>query len=127
MTERENLPIAVIGAGPVGLAAAAHLVSRGLVPLVFERGASVGGAMGAWSHVRVFSPWLYNIDAAARNLVYTAPVWPAGTVFISVVDPGVGTKRKSVVVKTKNGQFFVGPDNGSFGYVAQEFGEGARP
>ena len=65
---------------------------------------------------------LYNIDAAARNLVYTAPVWPAGTVFISVVDPGVGTKRKSVVVKTKNGQFFVGPDNGSFGYVAKEFG-----
>ena len=38
---------------------------------------------------------LYNIDAAARNLVYTAPVWPAGTVFISVVDPGVGTKRNA--------------------------------
>lgn len=65
---------------------------------------------------------LYNIDAASRNLVYTAPVWPAGTVFVSVVDPGVGTQRKSVVLKTKNGQFFVGPDNGSFTHVAKEFG-----
>ncbi len=60
---------------------------------------------------------LYNIDAAARNLIYTAPVWPAGTVFISVVDPGVGTQRKSVVLKTKNGQFFVSPDNGTLGAV----------
>lgn len=76
MTERENLPIAVIGAGPVGMAAAAHLVSRGLVPLVFERGTSVGGAMGEWSHVRVFSPWLYNIDAAAKVLL-SATGWDA--------------------------------------------------
>ena len=65
---------------------------------------------------------LYNIDAAARNLIYTAPVWPAGTVFVSVVDPGVGTQRKSVVLKTKNGQFFVTPDNGTLSYVAKEFG-----
>ncbi len=65
---------------------------------------------------------LYNIDAAARNLIYTAPVWPAGTVFISVVDPGVGTKRKSVVLKTKNGQYFVSPDNGTLSYVAKELG-----
>ncbi len=65
---------------------------------------------------------LYNIDAAARNLVYTAPVWPAGTVFVSVVDPGVGTQRKSVVLKTKNGQFFVTPDNGTLSYVAKELG-----
>lgn len=65
---------------------------------------------------------LYNIDAAARNLIYTAPVWPAGTVFVSVVDPGVGTQRKSVVLKTKNGQFFVTPDNGTLSYVAKELG-----
>jgi S-adenosylmethionine hydrolase len=65
---------------------------------------------------------LYNIDAAARNLVYTASVWPAGTVFISVVDPGVGTKRKSVVLKTKTGHFFVTPDNGTLSQVAKEFG-----
>ena len=65
---------------------------------------------------------LYNIDAAARNLIYTAPVWPAGTVFVSVVDPGVGTQRKSVVLKTTNGQFFVTPDNGTLSYVAKELG-----
>lgn len=65
---------------------------------------------------------LYNIDAAARNLVYTAPVWPKGTVFVSVVDPGVGTQRRSVVLQTKNGQFFVSPDNGTLALVAAEFG-----
>lgn len=65
---------------------------------------------------------LYNIDAAARNLIYTAPVWPTGTVFVSVVDPGVGTKRKSVVLKTKTGQYFVTPDNGTLSYVAAELG-----
>lgn len=65
---------------------------------------------------------LYDIDAAARSLVYTAPVWPKGTVFVSVVDPGVGTKRKSVVLRTKNGQYFVSPDNGTLALVAAEFG-----
>lgn len=72
-----NLPVAVIGAGPVGLAAAAHLVERGITPLVLERGESVGAALLDWGHVRVFSPWKYNIDAAARALLdrsgWTAP------------------------------------------------------
>ena len=64
-----ELPIAIIGAGPVGLAAAAHLVQRGLTPLLFERGPAVGHALRAWSHVRVFLPWRYNIDAAAHALL----------------------------------------------------------
>ena len=64
-----ELPVAVIGAGPVGLAAAAHLVGRGLTPLVFERGPAVGHALRAWGHVRVFSPWSYNVDEAARALL----------------------------------------------------------
>ncbi|WP_245472937.1 FAD-dependent oxidoreductase, partial [Mesorhizobium sp. M7A.F.Ca.MR.148.00.0.0] len=72
-----SLPVAVIGAGPVGLAAAAHLVERGITPLVLERGESVGAALLEWGHVRVFSPWEYNIDAAARALLdrsgWTAP------------------------------------------------------
>lgn len=63
------LPVAVIGAGPVGLAAAAHLVERGLTPLVFEAGPGVGHAMRAWGHVRLFSPWHFNIDGAARRLL----------------------------------------------------------
>lgn len=64
-----NLPVAVIGAGPVGLAAAAHLVERGIRPIIFEQGPRVGAALLAWGHVRVFSPWIYNIDAAARALL----------------------------------------------------------
>lgn len=68
----EQLPIAVIGAGPVGLAAAAQLVSRGLKPVVFEKGGSVGTSLRDWSHVRVFSPWQYNLDSAARALLEAA-------------------------------------------------------
>lgn len=66
---RPDLPVAVIGAGPVGLAAAAHLVERGLRPLVLEQGTSVGAALLEWGHVQVFSPWRYNIDGAARRLL----------------------------------------------------------
>jgi len=71
MTDK-TLPIAVIGAGPVGLAAAAQIVSRGLEPVIFERGASVGASLLEWSHVRVFSPWQYDVDGAARSLLEAA-------------------------------------------------------
>lgn len=64
-----RLPVAVIGAGPVGLAAAAHLVRRGLVPVVFEKAGAVASAMRAVAHVRLFSPWRYNVDSAARALL----------------------------------------------------------
>ena len=64
-----HLPVAVIGAGPVGLAAAAHLIARGEEPIVFEAGATVGAAMRSWGHVRLFSPWRYVIDEAARGLL----------------------------------------------------------
>lgn len=63
------LPVAVIGAGPVGLAAAAHLLERGLEPLILEAGHAVGASMREWGHVRVFSPWRYNLDAAAVRLL----------------------------------------------------------
>lgn len=72
MSRDQALPVAVIGAGPVGLAAAARLVERGIRPLVFEQGASVGAALLEWGHVRVFSPWKYNIDDAARVLLDAA-------------------------------------------------------
>jgi thioredoxin reductase len=61
--------VAVIGAGPVGLAAAAHLLERGLEPVVIEAGPTVGHAVRQWSHVRMFSPWEYNIDKAADRLL----------------------------------------------------------
>ncbi|MGZ9810267.1 NAD(P)-binding domain-containing protein [Pseudoroseicyclus sp. H15] len=69
MTHKAELPVAVIGAGPVGLAAAAHLLARGLEPQVFERGLSAAANVAEWGHVRVFSPWEYNVDAAARTLL----------------------------------------------------------
>ncbi|WP_137157502.1 NAD(P)-binding domain-containing protein [Rhizobium sp. FKL33] len=72
MTQNAELPVAVIGAGPVGLAAAARLIERGIEPLVFEKGASAGAAVLEWGHVRVFSPWKYNIDDAARVLLEDA-------------------------------------------------------
>src|SRR5690606_36661571 len=69
--------VAVIGAGPVGLAAAAHLVERGLTPIVLEAGEGPGAAISQWGHVRLFSPWRFDIDAAARRLLeaqgWTAP------------------------------------------------------
>ncbi|MGW9403627.1 FAD-dependent oxidoreductase [Arthrobacter sp. NPDC055585] len=64
-----ELPVAVLGAGPVGLAAAAHLLERGLTPVIFEAGASPAAAVASWGHVRLFSPWRYNTDAAARRLL----------------------------------------------------------
>jgi hypothetical protein len=69
MTSNETFPVAVIGAGPVGLAAAARLIERGIEPLVFEKGMSVGASVLEWGHVRVFSPWKYNIDDAACTLL----------------------------------------------------------
>ncbi|GAA7491747.1 S-adenosyl-l-methionine hydroxide adenosyltransferase family protein [Helicobacter pylori] len=64
----------------------------------------------------------YNIWEGTYRLYQTASYWPQGSVFVSVVDPGVGTKRKSVVLKTKNGQYFVSPDNGTLTLVAQTLG-----
>jgi hypothetical protein len=64
-----SLPVAIIGAGPVGLAAAAHLLRRGETPLVFEAGPSVGTSILEWGHVRLFSPWRYLIDREAAALL----------------------------------------------------------
>jgi thioredoxin reductase len=84
-----RLPIVVIGAGPVGLAAAARLVERGLEPLVLEAGPDIAHAVRAWGHVRMFSPWRYNTDDAARALLaptgWTAPdpeTYPTGAELI---------------------------------------------
>jgi S-adenosylmethionine hydrolase len=64
----------------------------------------------------------FDIWEAAYRLKQAAPFWPEGTVFVSVIDPGVGTERKSVVLKTKSGHFFVSPDNGTLTLVAEELG-----
>jgi thioredoxin reductase len=75
MSQEENpaeLPVVVVGAGPIGLAAAAHLLERGLTPLIFEAGSAAGAAISDWGHIRLFSPWRYNIDAASRRLLEAA-------------------------------------------------------
>ncbi len=64
-----SLPVAVIGAGPVGLAAAAHLRAAGFTPLVLEAGATIASNLESYRHVRMFSPWRYNIDHAAAALL----------------------------------------------------------
>jgi S-adenosylmethionine hydrolase len=64
----------------------------------------------------------YNIWEGAYQLKQTAPYWPPGTVFVSVVDPGVGTERKSIVAKSKTGHYFVTPDNGTLTFVAEDMG-----
>jgi hypothetical protein len=64
----------------------------------------------------------FNIWQGALRLAQTAEYWPPGTVFVSVVDPGVGTDRKSIVLRTKSGHYFVTPDNGTLTFVAPRLG-----
>ena len=64
--------VAIIGAGPVGLAAGARAIERGLTPIIFEQGSEVGHAVRQWQHVKMFSPWEFNIDAAAEKLLMDA-------------------------------------------------------
>jgi thioredoxin reductase len=66
------LPVVVVGAGPVGLAAAAHLHERGIAFTVLEGGAGAAAAVRQWGHIRLFSPWRFNIDAAAARLLADA-------------------------------------------------------
>jgi len=107
-SELDSLPVAVIGGGPVGLAAAAHLIGRGLPVRVYEAGATIGASVRDWSHVRTFSPWRYNIDAAARRLL-EASQWkeppqgamPSGReIFESYLRPLAATPEMTAVIET---------------------------
>lgn len=77
MSSTQRLPVAVIGAGPVGLAAAAQLATRGLDFVVLEAGDDIAASVREWAHVRLFTPWQINTDPAARGLLeqagWTAP------------------------------------------------------
>ena len=64
----------------------------------------------------------YNIWEASYRLDQTVRYWPKGTVFVSIVDPGVGSGRKSIVLKTKTGHYIVSPDNGTLTLVAEHLG-----
>jgi 2-polyprenyl-6-methoxyphenol hydroxylase-like FAD-dependent oxidoreductase len=69
MSIDRSLPVAVIGAGPVGLAAAAHLVTRDVPVKVYEAGETVAAHVRSWGHVRLFSPWRFNTDDAAKSIL----------------------------------------------------------
>ncbi|WP_434361259.1 S-adenosyl-l-methionine hydroxide adenosyltransferase family protein [Parasalinivibrio latis] len=85
-----------------------------------------GVAMGVSTDLKLFDLTheipAFNIWEASYRLKQTMPYWPAGTVFVSVVDPGVGTERKSVVLKTKTGHYVVTPDNGTLSLVMETLG-----
>lgn len=87
--------VAIIGAGPVGLAAAAHVIERGMTPVVLEAGPEAGHSVRQWRHVQLFSPWEYSIDKAAARLLaptgWNSPdpaVYPTGAELLErYIDP----------------------------------------
>jgi S-adenosylmethionine hydrolase len=85
-----------------------------------------GVAMGVSTDLKIFDLTheipAFNIWEAAYRLSQTAQYYPAGTVFVSVCDPGVGTARHSVVLRTKSGHYFVTPDNGTLTLIAEQLG-----
>ena len=99
-------------------------------PLVFQSdfgygdgavSAMYGVAYSVCENIKVFNVThdipQYNIWEASYRLIQTVDYWPAGTVFVSVVDPGVGSTRRSIVVLTGNGQYIVTPDNGTLTHI----------
>lgn len=103
----ESLPIAVIGGGPVGLAAAAHLVARNLPVKLYEAGAAIASNMRDWGHVRVFTPWRYCVDGASAALLerrgWTMPsadVFPtAGEIVRDYLEPLAATPELAGVIE----------------------------
>lgn len=111
------------------------VLGSGQEPLVFQSdfgtrdgavAAMKGVAVGVSDELRIYDLTheipTFNIWEAALRLDQTAKYWPSGTVFVSVVDPGVGTERKSVVLRTRTGHYFVTPDNGTLTFVAKSLG-----
>jgi thioredoxin reductase len=107
-TDRPALPVAVIGGGPVGLAAAAHLVTRGVPVKLYEAGETVAAHVRDWGHVRLFSPWRFNTDAASTALLreygWQAPVanaLPTGhDLFAAYLQPLAETPPLRSVIET---------------------------
>lgn len=104
----ESLPIAIIGGGPVGLAAAAHLISRNLPVKLYEAGPAIAANMRDWSHVRVFTPWRYCVDPASVALLerqgWTLPPadrFPTGGEIVrDYLEPLAATPELAEVIET---------------------------
>src|ERR1700678_84626 len=104
----EPLAVAVIGGGPVGLAAAAHLLARGVPVKVYEAGPAIGSNLRDWGHVRVFTPWRYCIDTVARALLERhgwqsppADAFPTGAELVAAyLEPLAATPELAAVIET---------------------------
>src|SRR5947207_3675359 len=102
--------VAILGAGPVGLAAAAHVLERGMEPIVLEAGPEAAHAVRQWGHVRMFSPWEYNIDKAAERLLvetgWNSPVaceYPNGGELVAqYLEPLATRSRLKDYIKTSS-------------------------
>jgi len=106
MKSSPSHPVAVLGAGPVGLAAAAHLFERGFEPIIFEASPAVGASFREFAQVRLFSPWRYNVDKASmRRLATTGWVMPdeeelptAGELVTHYLSPLAMTMSRHIVL-----------------------------
>lgn len=104
----EDLPVAVIGGGPVGLAAAAHLIARGQPVKLYETGPAVGANLRDWGHVRVFTPWRFCVDEAATALLVRrrwhlppADSFPTGDEIVAnYLEPLAATPELAGVIET---------------------------
>lgn len=102
--------VAIIGAGPVGLAAASHVLERGMKPIVLEAGPEIAHAVRQWRHVQLFSPWEYNVDRAAERLLaktgWNSPdpvVYPTGGELIDLyLDPLANNTPLKDAIRTKS-------------------------
>ncbi len=121
------------GAPQIGTAAQAAAEVNGIVVYQTDFGLKDGAVSAMHGVALSVDPGLrledltheipaFDIWEGAYRLADTVPYWPAGTVFVSVVDPGVGTGRKSVVLATESGHFVVSPDNGTLTLVAENLG-----
>lgn len=115
-TPTRSLPLVVVGAGPIGLAAAAHARSRGLPTVVLEAGSAVGSAVREWGHVRLFSPWAELVDPAAEALLtrtgWTRPdptTYPTGKEWVAAyLVPLAAALEASGDVEVRTGHRLVG-------------------
>jgi hypothetical protein len=106
----EAKTVAIIGAGPVGLAAAAHVLERGMMPIVLEAGPEPAHAVRQWQHVQLFSPWEYNVDKAAERLLsssgWNSPdphVYPTGAELLErYLDPLADKTILKEVIRTSS-------------------------
>ena len=108
LPDKAQLPVAVIGGGPVGLAAAAHLVTRGVAMKLYEAGETVAANVRDWGHVRLFSPWGFNSDGAATAILrrhgWQAPpaaALPTGhDLYAAYLQPLAATPELARVIET---------------------------